>query len=123
MLFQPNILPNEPELIKIQDNVRIATGVKFFTHDVINMMLQTSDQDSYIPHRSCIEIHDNCFIGGSSVIVGDVSIGPNAIVAAGSVVCKDVLPGTIVGGNPANVIGAFEELHERRAMEKGHKND
>lgn len=44
----------------------------------------------------------------------NVKIGPNAIVAAGSVVVKDVAPGTIVGGNPAKVIGKFDDLMERR---------
>lgn len=44
----------------------------------------------------------------------NVKIGPNAIVAAGSVVTKDVQPGTIVGGNPARVIGSFNDLMEKR---------
>ena len=123
VLYQPNTIPNEPELIKIHDNVRIATGVKFFTHDVINMMFQTMDHENYIPHRSCIEIYDNCFIGGNSVIIGDVSIGPNSIVAAGSVVVKDVQPGAIVGGNPAKVIGSFDDLHEKRKQERGNKSN
>lgn len=44
----------------------------------------------------------------------DVKIGPNAIVAAGSVVTKDVPEGTIVGGNPAKVIGKFEDFVVKR---------
>ena len=40
-------------------------------------------------------------------------IGPNAIIAAGSVVTKDVKPGTVVGGNPARVIGDFQKLKEK----------
>ena len=47
-------------------------------------------------------------------MVGDLRIGPNAIVAAGSVVVKDVPPGTIVGGNPAKVIGKFDDLLNKR---------
>jgi len=35
-------------------------------------------------------------------------------VAAGSVVTKDVMPYTIVGGNPARVIGSIRELLKRR---------
>ena len=106
VLFQPKTLPNEPELIKLHNNVRIAADVTFYTHDVINnLLLKTMDKEDYIPHRSCIEIFDNVFIGGHSVIVGDVSIGPNAIIAAGSVVTKDVPPYSIVGGVPAKVIG------------------
>lgn len=44
-------------------------------------------------------------------------IGPNAIVAGGSVVTKDVLPGEIVAGNPAKVVGNFFDLMERRKKE------
>lgn len=44
----------------------------------------------------------------------NVKIGPNAIVAAGSVVVKNVEPGTIVGGNPAKVIGQFDNLVNKR---------
>lgn len=124
VLFQPRTLPNEPELIKIHNNVRIAADVTFYTHDVINNLLfKTIDKEDYIPHRSCIEIFDNVFVGGHSVIIGDVSIGPNAIVAAGSVVTKDVPEGSIVGGNPAKVIGTFEALHEKRKKEKGSVSD
>ena len=43
-----------------------------------------------------------------------MKIGPNAIVAAGSVVTKDVPEGTIVGGNPAKVIGKFEDFVIKR---------
>lgn len=65
-------------------------------------------------HQSCIEIFDNCFIGGHSILIGNLRIGPNAIVARGSVVTKDVNPGEIVAGNPAKVVGNFFDLLERR---------
>lgn len=124
VLFQPKTLPNEPELIKLHNNVRVAADVTFYTHDVINnLLLMTMDKEDYIPHRSCVEIFDNVFIGGHSIIIGDVSIGPNVIVAAGSVVTKDVPEGTIVGGNPAKVIGNFEDLHEKRKQERGRVSD
>ena len=63
-----------------------------------------------------IEIYDNCFIGASSNIMYNVKIGPNSIVAAGSVVTKDVQPGTIVGGNPARVIGSFDKLMKKKEI-------
>ena len=64
--------------------------------------------------KSCIEIFDNCFIGGKSILIGNLRIGPNAIVPGRSVVTKDVLPGEIVAGNPAKVVGNFFDLMERR---------
>lgn len=121
VLFQPTKLPNEPKLIKIHNNVKIAADVTFYEHDVINGIFSELDGVPYRTHGTCIEIYDNEFIGGRSVIIGNVSIGPNAIVQAGSVITRDVLPGTIVGGNPAVVIGDFETLHEKRRNQDGNK--
>lgn len=121
VLFQPTKLPNEPKLIKIHNNVKIAADVTFYEHDVINGIFSELDGVPYRTHGTCIEIYDNVFIGGRSVIIGNVSIGPNAIVQAGSVITRDVLPGTIVGGNPAVVIGDFETLHEKRRNQDGNK--
>ena len=44
------------------------------------------------------------WIGRNSIISKGVTIGENSIVAAGSVVTKDVPPNCIVGGNPAKVV-------------------
>ena len=61
-----------------------------------------------------IEIFDNVFIGAHSIIIGNVKIGPNAIIAAGSVVTKDVPANSIVGGNPAKVISDMETYVRKR---------
>ncbi len=49
-------------------------------------------------------IEDNVWIGARSVILPGRRIGEGSIVAAGSVVTKDVAPFSIVGGNPAKLI-------------------
>ncbi|MGP7818492.1 sugar O-acetyltransferase [Niallia sp. 01092] len=48
-----------------------------------------------------INIGNNVWIGGSSVILPGITIGDNSIVAAGSVVTKDVPKNSVVAGNPA----------------------
>lgn len=55
-----------------------------------------------------IEIKDKAWIGFNVIILKGVTIGEGAIVAAGSVVTKDVLPFTLVGGNPAVEIKKLE---------------
>lgn len=47
---------------------------------------------------------ERVWIGCNSIILKGVSIGDNSIIAAGSVITKDVEPNTLVGGNPARVI-------------------
>ncbi|WP_338786328.1 sugar O-acetyltransferase [Metabacillus sp. FJAT-53654] len=51
-----------------------------------------------------IKIGNDVWIGGSCVILAGVTIGNNSIVAAGSVVTKDVPSNTIVAGNPAKIL-------------------
>jgi acetyltransferase-like isoleucine patch superfamily enzyme len=51
-----------------------------------------------------IAIERNVWIGAGATIIGGVTVGENSVVAAGSVVTKNVAPNTLVGGNPARVI-------------------
>jgi acetyltransferase-like isoleucine patch superfamily enzyme len=59
-----------------------------------------------------IIVEDDAWIGFNSIILKGVTIGEGAIIAAGSVVTKNVPPWTIVGGNPAKFIREISE-HER----------
>lgn len=52
-----------------------------------------------------IIIEDNAWIGARVIILKGVTIGEASIVSSGSVVTKNVEPYTIVGGNPAKIIG------------------
>lgn len=51
-----------------------------------------------------IFVGDDVWIGANSIIMGGVSIGRGSVIAAGSIVTKDVVPYSIVGGNPAKII-------------------
>ncbi len=55
-----------------------------------------------------IHIKRNAWIGARAVILPGVTVGENAVVAAGAVVTKDVQANTVVGGNPARVIRRLE---------------
>jgi acetyltransferase-like isoleucine patch superfamily enzyme len=55
-------------------------------------------------------IGKNCFIGARSIVLPGVQIGDECIVGAGSVVTKDVPPGCIVAGNPAQILRQNIEL-------------
>jgi acetyltransferase-like isoleucine patch superfamily enzyme len=62
-----------------------------------------------------VNIGSEVMIGANSTILPGVTIGDGAIVSAGTVVHKDVAPGTFVGGNPMRLIYTQEQLAERRA--------
>lgn len=61
-----------------------------------------------------IFIEDDVWIGYNSIILGGVRVGKGSIVAAGSVVTKDIPPCEIWGGNPAKKIrDRFESVDEK----------
>ena len=51
-----------------------------------------------------IVIQRNVWIAAGATVIGGVTVGENSVVAAGSVVTRDVPPNTLVGGNPARII-------------------
>ena len=104
-------LGEEPFLIKIGNHCTIAPNVIFLCHDGATWLF--TEEYPSLQKFGAIEIRDNCFIGLSAIILGNVRIGPNAIVAAGAVVTKDVPEGSIVGGNPARVISTVDRFKEK----------
>lgn len=95
-------LGTEPYLISIGDRVTISGGVSLLTHDG-GSWLFTKEVPS-LQRFGKIDIRDNCYIGAAAIILPNVTIGPNSVVGAGSVVTRDVPPDTVVAGNPARVI-------------------
>jgi acetyltransferase-like isoleucine patch superfamily enzyme len=73
----------------------------FHQHSANNRRYATPDFERI---SAPVTIGDDVFIGTRSIIQKGVAIGDGAIVAAGSVVTKDVQRMTIVGGNPASLI-------------------
>ena len=57
-----------------------------------------------------VRLGRNVFVGSGSIIMRDVTIGDNAIVAAGAVVTTDIPANSIVAGNPAKIIRYFTPL-------------
>ncbi|WP_286857526.1 MULTISPECIES: sugar O-acetyltransferase [Sphingobacterium] len=85
--------------IVIEDNVLIAPKVSLLTE---GHPIEPENRQSLTV--APIHIKKNAWIGANATILPGVTIGNNAIVAAGAVVGKDVPDNTIVGGVPAKVI-------------------
>lgn len=114
VFFQPRVIPSDPKLILFHNNIVVTSNVTFVNHDVFDMGLNRLGKGIFGYEQRPIEIMDNVFIGCNSTILGDIRIGPNALIAAGSVVTKDVPPNSVVAGNPARVIATFDEYLEKR---------
>lgn len=87
--------------ISIGDNVAIANGVVIMDSDFHTIEYAGGGTNAT---TGKIRIEDEVWIGRESLILKGVTIGKGAIVAANSVVTRDVPPYSIVGGNPARVI-------------------
>ena len=104
-------LGGEPILTRIGNNCIITSGVKFITHDGGIWVLRKEKPEIHAFGK--IDIKDNCFIGLNSIILPNVTIGPNSVVGAGSVVTKDVPPNSVAAGVPARVICSLEKYRTK----------
>ena len=108
---------------EIGNKVLIAPSVAFLNSDDHNYdIIGKAIWDSGRGDKHKIIVEDDVWIGYGAIILSPSRIGRGAIVAAGSVVVKDVLPYSIVGGNPARVLKTrftSEEIseHERKLAE------
>ena len=109
-------IPLYSRLISIGDNVWMASNVEMITHDVAHFMLNGMKicDEKFQEKVGCISIGNNVFIGTNTKILYDVKIGDNVIIAAGSIVNKDIEDNSVVAGIPAKKIGDFEEFIEKR---------
>src|ERR1700751_4830331 len=86
--------------LDIADDVMIGPNVSIIT---ASHPLEPSRRRALTIAKPIV-IERNVWIVAGATIVGGVTVGENSVVAAGSVVTKDVPPNTLVGGNPARVI-------------------
>lgn len=97
--------------IKIGNNVTLAPRVHILAHDA-----------SLINHLGYarignVNIGDNVFIGAGSVILPCVTIGNDSIIGANSTVTHDIPPRTVYAGQPAKYICSLEDFlakHKRQ---------
>lgn len=101
-----------PVILIIGNYVSIGPDVKFIVnseHDYKNLStfpfkVLCDSQPCEALAKGSVIIEDDVWIGANCIITSGVRIGKGAVIAAGSVVTKDVEPYAIVGGNPAKLI-------------------
>ncbi|MBR5521341.1 MAG: sugar O-acetyltransferase [Oscillospiraceae bacterium] len=99
-----NLVILDHEKITIGNNVMLGPNVVLTsaTHNV-DYRIRNKDDDMDIMGAPIV-IEDYVWIGANVTVMPGVTIGKHSVVAAGSVVTKDVPPDVIVGGAPAKII-------------------
>lgn len=98
-------------LVSIGNNVTLASGSRLLTHDGSTKKILGYSKVGRI------DIGDDVFIGAASIVLPNVKIGNRVIIGAGSVVTKDVPDNSVAAGNPAKVIGTYDEfVHKNKEL-------
>jgi acetyltransferase-like isoleucine patch superfamily enzyme len=94
--------------VKIGNDIMFAQNIvaSGLNHVYEDINVPIADQHVY---TSLITIEDEVWIGANAVITAGVTIGKHSVVAAGSVVTKDVPPYSIVAGNPARLLKQYNK--------------
>jgi acetyltransferase-like isoleucine patch superfamily enzyme len=96
---------NATELIEIGENCLIAANTQIFDSSGHDLSFEdAANRLNTTGSSRPIRIGDNVWIGAGCMILPGVTIGDGAVVAAGSVVTKDVPSLALAGGNPARII-------------------
>lgn len=103
--------------ISIAEGAMLAHGVQIFDNDShpLDPAARLADYASVQTHgergaiaAKPVSIGARAWIGFNAIIMKGVTIGENSVVAAGSVVTRDVLPNSVVAGNPATIVKTIE---------------
>lgn len=98
--------------IRIGNNVNIGGGTQIMDTDYhsSDWRLRADRKNDYTGIKTApVIIHDNVFIGARCIVCKGVTIGERSIIAAGSVVIKDIPSDCIAGGNPCKIIKSINQ--------------
>ena len=96
--------------VRIGDNCQMAPNVAIYT---AGHPIHPATRNTMYEYGIEINIGDNVWIGGNTVICPGVRIGDNVVIGAGSVVTKDIPDWCIAGGNPCKVIREITEADRK----------
>lgn len=109
-----NVSLRAAKAIRLGSHCLIAGGVIIADYDghPVDSLKRRAGENSDERDIKPVNIGDDVWIGADAVILKGVTIGSRSIVGAKAVVTKDVLPDTIVAGNPAVVVKTLVQANE-----------
>jgi len=109
-------------LLTIEDDASVGKGTTIYLSDgTVNTL--SDDPDPPPVRFGPVRIAKGAVVTRDCIIFGGVTIGEYSIVAAGSLVTKDVPPHTVAAGCPAEVIGSVEEMIEGKFSDRAIQED
>ncbi len=94
--------------ILIGDHVSVGANTTIIDTDFHPVSHELRLGDSSAGASKPVKIADHVFIGMNCIILKGVTLGYGCVIAAGSVVTKDIPAGVIAGGNPARILSTIE---------------
>ncbi len=113
---RPGLRILRPNALKLGDRVALGHDTRIYNHDAVEigdgflgagglvLNAGTHDVDTLEPKGAPIRIGKRVWCGERVTILAGVTVGDDAVLAAGALVQEDVPPGAVVAGVPARVI-------------------
>lgn len=110
-----NVIISARQSVEIADSTLLAHGVQIFDNDShptdaaereahFKAILDAGSLKPFHVAAAPVKLGRRCWLGFNSAVMKGVTIGDESIVAAGSIVVRDVPPRVVVAGNPARVV-------------------
>ncbi|MEO9524952.1 MULTISPECIES: sugar O-acetyltransferase [Pseudomonadota] len=104
VFFNFNCVVLDVAPVTIGSNTLFGPSVQIYT---ATHPINAAERRKWLESAKPIMIGSDVWVGGGAIICPGVAIGDRSVIAAGSVVTRDVPPDTVVAGNPARVIRAL----------------
>ena len=101
VFFNFNCVVLDVAEVRIGNNVFFGPAVQIYT---VNHPLEAQARNTLIEQALPVVIEDDVWIGGGAILLPGITVGKGSVIAAGSVVTKDIPPGVVAAGNPCRVV-------------------
>lgn len=102
-----------PELVTIGSGVDMNKNFQILTHDWCSRVFRGYYHD-FLNSTGEVVIGNNIYFGTDVIVLGGVKIGNNCIIAAGSIVTRDIPANSVAAGTPCKVVYSLDEYYEKR---------